>query len=402
MKKYKEGLVVGPSLATLIPSKTERIFSCGPFGKVSKWSYLEGWCVLLSRKAYLEVGGFDEQFNPYLSEDADLCFLLKRKGYKLKQVFNLPVIHYGSKTLNLENSQRVKATSADHNKILYEKWFPKKINSILLKRRGARGDVLLTTPIIKQLKKENPKAKITYLTECPEMLEGNFHVDAIVDRIPEDTGAFDKVYDLKYERAGHSNYIDEMAKCAEVNIKDRKLEFNIPKEKVVKAKRLLKDLKGLKIAFHIGKTWKSREWEVEKFLAVGKYLVKHGHSILECGDKNTPFLGLGKDCRKLTISETAAVLAQADIVVGIDSLVIHIAAAVNTPVIVIYGCTLPEIVWSEGRHYPVSVKDLPCAGCRHKQGGVFTDCKTKDYRCLKEITVSMVVLKIEQAIKELP
>ena len=139
---------------------------------------------------------------------------------------------------------------------------------------------------------------------------------------------------------------------------------------------------------------------MDRFKKVGKYFVKNKDCSFLClGDKETPYLGLGKDCRGFSVVKTAALIKVADAFLGIDSLNMHIAAAVGTPAVVIYGCTSPDVVWSTGPHYPVWIDDLPCKGCRHKAGGTFVDCGRGDYACLDQITVDMVSEKLRQCLR---
>ena len=47
---------------------------------------------------------------------------------------------------------------------------------------GALGDVLMTTPLVRQVRKAHPEAKIDYLVgrSCAAMLEGNLHLDNVI------------------------------------------------------------------------------------------------------------------------------------------------------------------------------------------------------------------------------
>jgi GT2 family glycosyltransferase len=54
-------------------------------------------CMLLSRAAFEEVGGFDEQFrNGY--EDVDLCLRLRERGYEVHYCHDSVVVHFESAT----------------------------------------------------------------------------------------------------------------------------------------------------------------------------------------------------------------------------------------------------------------------------------------------------------------
>ena len=402
IEKCKKNTLVGVLERVLNANLKKGVFD---FTKTSSkdWSYLEGWCLFLRRDDFLSVGGFDTRFDPYLSEDADLSFSLKFKGFKLKTISSSFIYHHGSKSLKYERGSFVKQVTNLNNKKLYMKWIGAKKNSILIKRKGARGDVLLTVPILRALKEKYPHTKLIYATDCPEMLR-NKYVDEIIPfedaKLKEGSSYVNDVFDLQYERSGHTNYINDMAACALIEVRDKFLEFDVSKEELFWAKEYIEDFKGRNVAFHTGESWKSRLWEKEKFYEVAVSLKDKGINIFEFGNDATSYMKVGADCRQFSIERSMAVLAEMDLVVGIDSLVIHMAAAMKVPVIDIYGCTLPEVVWSEGKHYPVYVKGLECAGCRHKKGGTFVDCLTKEYTCLKEITTDMVSNKIQQAIDE--
>ena len=60
--------------------------------------FLVGFCVLIRRTAWDEVGGFDEGFGLGTFEDNDLSYRLRRKGYRLVVPGRAFVHHSGSKT----------------------------------------------------------------------------------------------------------------------------------------------------------------------------------------------------------------------------------------------------------------------------------------------------------------
>jgi len=56
------------------------------------------------------------------------------------------------------------------------------VQKILLFKIGAIGDVLMTTPLVRQLRKNFPEAKIDYLIgkSSSKILEGNKNIDEII------------------------------------------------------------------------------------------------------------------------------------------------------------------------------------------------------------------------------
>jgi len=99
-------------------------------------------------------------------------------------------------------------------------------------------------------------------------------------------------------------------------------------------------------------------------------------------DKAVSFAG------KLSISELASCLKRATVFISNDSGPVHIASAVGTPAVVIFGRALPGLSprrWGPtGRNDVVLHKDVGCGNTC-----LAHNCK-KDFACLKAITVDEV------------
>lgn len=82
---------------------------------------LVGFCLLIRKTAWEEVGGFDESFGMGTFEDNDLSYKLRRKGYRLVVPGRSFVHHSGSKTF-----QRMKIDTErllqDNYRRFHEKW----------------------------------------------------------------------------------------------------------------------------------------------------------------------------------------------------------------------------------------------------------------------------------------
>jgi heptosyltransferase-1 len=83
-----------------------------------------------------------------------------------------------------------------------------------------------------------------------------------------------------------------------------------------------------------------------------------------------------------TLKDLACLYRQAAVVVTTDSGPMHIAAAVGTPVVALFGPTDPRRTGPYGRGHTVISKTLPCSPCFLKQ------CPTKE--CMEGITVEEV------------
>jgi N-acetylglucosaminyl-diphospho-decaprenol L-rhamnosyltransferase len=68
-----------------------------------------GACLLARREALFEAGLFDTNFY-YIFEDSDLCYQMRKKGWRLYYVAEARVTHYGSASLKAWSSMRFFST----------------------------------------------------------------------------------------------------------------------------------------------------------------------------------------------------------------------------------------------------------------------------------------------------
>lgn len=95
----------------------------------------------------------------------------------------------------------------------------------------------------------------------------------------------------------------------------------------------------------------SKRWPEEYFARICKYLHSYGFNVFLCGSSKERKLcdfisSLSSSTTNLagltTIKEISAIISMAKIVIGNDSGGVHLAAALNIPVVVIFGVTDPE------------------------------------------------------------
>jgi ADP-heptose:LPS heptosyltransferase len=99
---------------------------------------------------------------------------------------------------------------------------------------------------------------------------------------------------------------------------------------------------------------------------------------------------------KTTVYESIALASLCDVVVGVDTGMQHIADAVGTKTVSIFGPTLPKYT---GAHSDKARFVEYSGGCRNC---VYTSSytKCKDRKCLNEISVQQVVETIKESLKE--
>jgi ADP-heptose:LPS heptosyltransferase len=97
------------------------------------------------------------------------------------------------------------------------------------------------------------------------------------------------------------------------------------------------------------------------------------------------------------IHELRALADRAAVYIGGDSGPLHIAATTRTPVVALFGPTLPErsMPWRDSRWFAEAVDagPLPCRPCRQRA------CEPGDFRCLTRITPEQVVEAAERALR---
>ncbi len=68
------------------------------YNRIYEVDYCSGACLLVKHDLFNKIGGFDEQYAPAYYEETDLCFSLRKQGYKTLYNPNALVIHHESIT----------------------------------------------------------------------------------------------------------------------------------------------------------------------------------------------------------------------------------------------------------------------------------------------------------------
>ena len=89
---------------------------------------------------------------------------------------------------------------------------------------------------------------------------------------------------------------------------------------------------------------------------------------------------------RTTLRELACVLARSSLMVAMDSGPMHLACAVGTPVVALFGPTAPWRTGPFGSRHSVIRKELDCSPCYRKK-----TCPLGHHRCMADITVEDVL-----------
>ena len=102
------------------------------------------------------------------------------------------------------------------------------------------------------------------------------------------------------------------------------------------------------------------------------------------------------DVAEFDLAELRALVGRAAVYIGGDSGPLHIAGTTHTPIVALFGPTLPErsMPWRDPRWFAEAVDagPLECRPCRQRA------CAPGDFRCLTRITAEQVAAAAERAI----
>lgn len=102
---------------------------------------------------------------------------------------------------------------------------------------------------------------------------------------------------------------------------------------------------------------------------------------------------------KTSLTQLAALLQRANLLITGDSGPMHIAAAVGTPLIAIHGPTDPAKSGPVSPHATVLRSDIWCSPCYTAKGKP-ADCRFFTTQCMKDITVEQVLTIIHQKLQD--
>ncbi len=329
------------------------------------------------------------------------------------------------------------------------------VRKILVIKLRAVGDVVLSTIVTKNLRMAFPGAQINYLVEPPgrDIVNANPYInDTLVFNPASMTGAglirlvrslrYDLVIDLfsnprtalvtwmsgaRYRvgyrfrgRAYAYNILVEprgnlvhntqfnldALEALGIDILDRKLYVPYSSDDEMYVFEFLARAFGagkLVIGINAGGGWYTKRWGLERFAALADILVKRFEAgiILLWGP------GQLRDVERIqslmkhdsfippptTLLQLGALLHHCTLMVTNDSGPMHIAAAVGTPVVAVFGPTNPFLQGPYGEgHVIVRNERLTCLGCN------FTDCPIGN-PCMLQLSIEEVLNGVELALQ---
>jgi lipopolysaccharide heptosyltransferase II len=315
------------------------------------------------------------------------------------------------------------------------------VKRILIIRLTALGDVLLATPLLRAIRRAFPEAQIDWLVDggLVPLLTENPHLNRAIAATPGGRAKlFEQRYDLiidlqnkldtawlrarlgarrtlvlrkrSFGRAllsllgrdpperGPSAVDRNLAIAARLGIPTQGRELDLPVSRIgaTEAAPLLAQAGVPPIGLAPGGRWATKRWP--HFVALARELAQRGHPLMLLGGPGDgAFLdelivaagdACAGDTRLLSVAGLASTIAACSAIVTNDSGPAHIAAAVGTPAVVLYGPTSPDRWAPPGRAIRVLSHDLSCSPCSNHGSA---HCPLGTHACLRDLTVDEVL-----------
>ncbi|ADQ15544.1 lipopolysaccharide heptosyltransferase II [Halanaerobium hydrogeniformans] len=216
------------------------------------------------------------------------------------------------------------------------------------------------------------------------------------------------LYFIKSLQQSHllEKYFDRNNSALEVSQISNKREklfptLRIENKYIQTAEKKLKDL-SLKAGFIVlntGGSWKTKRWPEKYFAELANLLIEKGHDILFVGgpsdNKRVKDIIFHIDKKEKTYNltgetsllELAAVCKKANLIISGDTGPVHVAAAVGTNTVTIFGPSDEEKYAPRGRAKNIIIKNkgLDCRPCGEHE------CPLKHFKCMREIKAEKII-----------
>ena len=327
-----------------------------------------------------------------------------------------------------------------------------KNSKILVTRFSSLGDIVLTTPVYHNLKLSYPECKIYVAVKekFSDILAGNPYIDnlivlkngeslfSLIKRIRREN--FDVFIDLHnkirsfilrlfcgiprivvYRKNTIRKYIYIKnrieGKFLTKHTIDRYLDVlqEIGIRPTIKSPEIFIDnhfnvfcekhnigQNDLLIGLNPGSVWPTKKWLPERFAEVADSLTDHyGAKIVMIGSNNDrddihkvlaatkhPCIDL---CGKTNLRELATLISRCALLITNDSGPMHIASALQVPIVAIFGSTTKELGFAPcGTNNSIVEVSLPCRPCSSFGK---KKCPKNHFKCMRDISSKTVILE---------
>jgi ADP-heptose:LPS heptosyltransferase len=277
------------------------------------------------------------------------------------------------------------------------------VTSILVRRTGAFGDVIDTTPVIRRLRQEHPDAEIDVDTQYPRVFLDSPHRIGFKRDI-----TYDRVIDLNMAFERNLRRVGIVESYMQVAFGDHhgstQLEMVYPPPPQFGLDW------SLAITMHPARSWPQRTLPIQFWVDLANILAKRGWIVLCIGTKQDwGFNGHRVlDLRdRFDMQMQASVIGASRAFVCSESGPMMLAQVTDVPVVALHTMALPWITARE-RHGVVGWRfhgipaPIDCVGCSHtlQDASTFFSCLRGDNKCTTLFDPETIADAVESAARE--
>lgn len=182
-------------------------------------------------------------------------------------------------------------------------------------------------------------------------------------------------YENQDRKVHHIHYYLDLLKAAGIKAEYSDPRLSLSLEERLSARKALSELTRPVLGINPGATYgSSKRWLPERFAEVAGWFVKEtrGSAVIFGGKHETAIaeeiykqIPMNKLllAGKTSLRELAALISECDVFVSNDSGPMHMAYAVGTPLVAIFGSTSPELTGPVGEGHAVIRADVDCSPC---------------------------------------
>jgi len=284
---------------------------------------------------------------------------------------------------------------------------------LLFERPAGIGDIICTFPAALELRKRYADAVFVYCTR--KAFTGVVEMGQVADLVVDWDRSWmprlvDKYYHPQNEEERPSgrpflHLVDDFARSLEVELSSRQPRLHVPDrlsqslhERIMPFARRGSHILGI----HVGPTWRVKEWTVEGWTRLVALLQERTDCVvIQLGADVDTAKGFVMSPRipgtedwvgKLSLEETIAALQHLDLLVGVDSGLLHAAGAVGTPTVGLFGAVDPGLPLPPETPSIGVVADVPCLGCHQRLPRLhWRDGCPNHIQCMSELTPENVL-----------
>jgi ADP-heptose:LPS heptosyltransferase len=235
---------------------------------------------------------------------------------------------------------------------------------------GGVGDVIMLTPVLRELRRRNPRCRVRFYSKYSPLVAGLPYIDEALPRemCPHPAVHVNYWDDDNNPVPLHGRLISLLGDRLGLKVTDQRVDCVIDPELVAGYQTAWRSLPHphIVISRHAGEWTPNKEWPVHSWTTLIERLSRRA-TVIEIGVSRDPALEVPGtnyiDLRgRTSVTEMAAAIAAADLHIGPESGPMHVAAAANTPCVILYGGYLPPSC----THYSGNIAlatDVPCAPC---------------------------------------